>query len=91
MSKFFEDGEFVEFFFEDLIDLYFFQFCDIKEVVFVYFEEVVDLGFLEVCIIYGCGIGMQWQIVCKILECYEYVFFFCDVFVECGGWGVIIV
>ena len=53
---------------EDSIDLHTFQPREIAEVVEEYLYQALAKGFREVRIIHGRGIGVQREIVRKILE-----------------------
>lgn len=57
----------------DTIDLHSFQPREIQAVVEAYLEEVIKKGFKTVRIIHGKGIGVQREMVRKILSEKDYV------------------
>ena len=63
---------------EDSIDLHTFQPKEIHIVVEEYLSQAVERGFQEVRIIHGRGIGVQRQIVHRILENHSAVLSFHD-------------
>jgi DNA-nicking Smr family endonuclease len=76
---------------EDRIDLHSFRPRDVRAVVEDYLEAAVDAGFREVRIIHGRGIGVQREIVRKLLERHPSVEAFTDAPPERGGWGATLV
>ncbi len=66
-------GEFVELEITDTIDLHSFQPSEVRAVVEAYLEEVRKKGFETVRIIHGKGIGVQREIVRKLLSEMDYV------------------
>ena len=76
---------------EDVLDLHSVSQRDIKPVVEEYLSETRRLGFKAVRIIHGRGIGVQREIVRKILGSTPFVEFFSDAPMEAGGWGATIV
>ena len=63
---------------------------DVKEVVEAYLDEARALGFRHVRIIHGRGIGVQREMVRKVLERTAFVVEFRDAPAEAGGWGATI-
>ena len=76
---------------EDVLDLHSVSPKEIGPVVEEYLSEVQRLGFPAVRIIHGRGIGVQRDIVRKILERTPSVESFSDAPLEAGGWGATIV
>src|SRR5271163_1386455 len=76
---------------EDVLDLHSVSPKDIKPVVEEYLSEVHRLGFQVVRIVHGRGIGVQREMVRKILECTPFVASYGDAPAEAGGWGATIV
>jgi dsDNA-specific endonuclease/ATPase MutS2 len=76
---------------EDVLDLHSVSQRDIKPVVEEYLSETRRLGFKAVRIIHGRGIGVQREIVRKILGSTPFVESFSDAPMEAGGWGATIV
>lgn len=76
---------------EDVLDLHTVSQRDIKPVVEEYLSETSRLGFKAVRIIHGRGIGVQREIVRKILEFTPFVESYSDAPLEAGGWGATIV
>jgi dsDNA-specific endonuclease/ATPase MutS2 len=76
---------------EDVLDLHSVSQRDIKPVVEEYLSETRRLGFKAVRIIHGRGIGVQREIVRKILGSTPFVESFSDAPLEAGGWGATIV
>lgn len=64
---------------------------DVKEAVEAYLEEAHARGFKTLRIIHGRGIGVQREIVRKVLERSEFVAKFGDAPAEAGGWGATVV
>jgi dsDNA-specific endonuclease/ATPase MutS2 len=75
----------------DVFDLHSVSPRDIKEAVEAYLEEANARGFKALRIIHGRGIGVQREVVRKILERTEFVAHFSDAPAEAGGWGATIV
>jgi dsDNA-specific endonuclease/ATPase MutS2 len=75
----------------DVFDLHSVSPRDVKEAVEAYLEEANARGFKALRIIHGRGIGMQREVVRKILERTEFVADFSDAPAEAGGWGATIV
>jgi Mismatch repair ATPase (MutS family) len=75
----------------DTIDLHSFAPRDVKSVVETYLEEAYKKGFRRVRIIHGKGIGVQREIVRKVLSETEFVESFknADEFTG-SGWGATI-
>jgi dsDNA-specific endonuclease/ATPase MutS2 len=76
---------------EDVLDLHSVSPRDVKPVVEEYLSEAHRLGFQAVRIIHGRGIGVQREMVRKILERTPFIASFGDAPVEAGGWGATIV
>ena len=74
----------------DVFDLHTVPARDVKEVVEAYLDEARALGFRHVRIIHGRGIGVQREMVRKILERTAFVVEFRDARAEAGGWGATI-
>ncbi|CAN5314524.1 hypothetical protein BH10ACI1_BH10ACI1_02280 [soil metagenome] len=75
----------------DSIDLHSFQPRDVKLVVETYLDEARKKGFRLVRIIHGKGIGVQKEIVRKILEEKDFVKKFKNADEFSGNWGATIV
>jgi len=75
----------------DVFDLHSVLPRDVKAVVEAYLEEAHKLGLKALRIIHGRGIGVQREIVRRILERTEFVEAFRDAPAEAGGWGATIV
>lgn len=76
---------------EDVLDLHSVSARDIKPVVEEYLVEAHRLGFQAVRIIHGRGIGVQREMVRKILDRTPFVASFGDAPAQAGGWGATIV
>jgi dsDNA-specific endonuclease/ATPase MutS2 len=76
---------------EDVLDLHTVSPRDVKPVVEEYLSEAHRLGFQAVRIIHGRGIGVQREMVKKILERTPFVASFGDAPAEAGGWGATII
>jgi dsDNA-specific endonuclease/ATPase MutS2 len=76
---------------EDVLDLHSVSPRDVKPVVEEYLSETHRLGFLAVRIIHGRGIGVQREMVRKILDLTPFVESFSDAPADAGGWGATIV
>lgn len=86
-----EDDEPVEIPITDVFDLHSIPPRDVKSAVEAYLEEAHMRGFRYVRIIHGRGIGMQREIVRKVLERTTFVESFGDAPMEAGGWGATVV
>lgn len=75
----------------DSIDLHAFAPRDVKSVVVAYLEEARKKGFRVVRIIHGKGIGVQRDIVRKVLSETDYVKSFKNAPEFSGNWGATIV
>jgi dsDNA-specific endonuclease/ATPase MutS2 len=75
----------------DVFDLHSVSPRDVSDAVEAYLEEANARGFKALRIIHGRGIGVQREIVRKILERTEFVADFKDAPAEAGGWGATIV
>lgn len=76
---------------EDSLDLHAFAPRDVKPAVEAYLDEAYAQGFPMVRIIHGRGIGVQREIVRKVLERTPFVAQFQDAPPEAGGWGATVV
>jgi dsDNA-specific endonuclease/ATPase MutS2 len=76
---------------EDSLDLHAFAPRDVKRAVEAYLDESHARGFPLVRIIHGRGIGVQREIVRKVLERTPFVAEFHDAPPEAGGWGATVV
>lgn len=83
----FEPQDVVEVEIGDEIDLHPFAPRDVKDVVESYLDAAYEKGFREVRIIHGRGIGVQRQIVRKVLERDPRVVAFRSGGPGGGGWG----
>ena len=75
----------------DVFDLHSVSPRDVGDAVEAYLEEANARGFKALRIIHGRGIGVQREMVRKILERTEFVADFKDAPAEAGGWGATIV
>lgn len=75
----------------DTFDLHTVSPRDVKSVVEEYIHEANRLGFKALRIIHGRGIGVQREIVRKVLAESELVESFGDAPAEAGGWGATLV
>ncbi len=75
----------------DSIDLHSFQPRDVKAVVEAYLDEARKKGFRLVRIIHGKGIGVQKEIVRKLLAEKDFVKKFKNADEFSGNWGATIV
>ena len=75
----------------DVFDLHTIQPREVKLVVEEYLNEAQRLGFRSVRIIHGKGIGVQREIVRKILERTAFVIDWTHAPPEAGGWGATVV
>lgn len=76
---------------EDFIDLHTFRPRDVKSVVESYLEAAREAGYREVRIIHGKGIGVQKEIVRKVLERHPDVLEHAAAPAGRGGWGATVV
>jgi dsDNA-specific endonuclease/ATPase MutS2 len=74
----------------DVFDLHTVPPRDAKAIVEAYLEEAHALGFRAIRIIHGRGIGVQREMVRKILARTPFVLSFSDAPIEAGGWGATI-
>ena len=72
---------------ETVLDLHSFQPKEVASVVEEYLEEARRAGFREIRIVHGRGVGVQREIVRKILERTPFVLSFQDAPPGWGGWG----
>jgi dsDNA-specific endonuclease/ATPase MutS2 len=75
----------------DVFDLHAVAPRDVKPVVEEYLAEAYRLGFRALRIIHGRGIGVQREIVRRILAQTPFVESFADAPSEAGGWGATVV
>jgi dsDNA-specific endonuclease/ATPase MutS2 len=75
----------------DVFDLHTFQPRDVKLVVEAYLDEARRAGFRSVRIIHGKGIGVQREMVRKILGGTPFVIDWSDAPPDAGGLGATIV
>jgi dsDNA-specific endonuclease/ATPase MutS2 len=75
----------------DVFDLHTVSPRDIKAAVEAYLEEANARGFKALRIIHGRGVGVQREMVRKILARTEFVADFADAPAEAGGWGATVV
>lgn len=80
------EHEAVELPIEDSLDLHAFAPRDVKQAVEAYLDEAHARGFPLVRIIHGRGIGVQREIVRKVLERTPFVAQFHGAPPEAGGW-----
>jgi dsDNA-specific endonuclease/ATPase MutS2 len=76
---------------QDTIDLHPFAPKDIPSVIKEYIGECLRNGIYDLRIIHGRGIGVQRNIVRKVLEHHGSVVSFQDAPPEAGGWGATVV
>ncbi|MGH9558408.1 MAG: Smr/MutS family protein [Bryobacteraceae bacterium] len=76
---------------EDIFDLHSVPPRDVEGVVEEYLAEANRLGMKALRIIHGRGIGVQREIVRKVLARTPFVAAFGDAPVEAGGWGATVV
>jgi dsDNA-specific endonuclease/ATPase MutS2 len=84
-------GEPVEIEITDSLDLHSFAPHEVRAVTEAYLEEARKKGFSIVRIIHGKGIGVQREIVRKVLEKNDFVKSFKTADEFSGGWGATIV
>ncbi len=87
----FDSGEPVEYPITDVIDLHTFAPRDVRAAVEAYLEAAAEKGLAAVRIIHGKGIGVQREMVRKVLERSELVEEFRTAPEEAGGWGATLV
>jgi dsDNA-specific endonuclease/ATPase MutS2 len=75
---------------ESVLDLHSFQPKEVASVVEEYLAEARRAGFREIRIIHGRGVGVQREIVRKILGRTPFVLSFQDAPAGWGGWGATI-
>ena len=75
----------------DIFDLHSIPARDARSVVEEYLDEAHRLGLKALRIIHGRGIGVQREMVRKVLAGKDYVLDFRDAPGEAGGWGATIV
>lgn len=75
----------------DVLDLHTVPPRDVKFVVEEYLIEANRLGFKALRIIHGRGIGVQRELVRRILAATPFVLSFSDAPAEAGGWGATLV
>jgi dsDNA-specific endonuclease/ATPase MutS2 len=75
----------------DVFDLHSVPARDARMVVDEYLEQAHALGLKALRIIHGRGIGVQREMVRKVLASKDYVVDFSDAPAEAGGWGATIV
>ena len=75
----------------DVFDLHSVPPRDAEAVVDEYLEEAHRMGWKAVRIIHGRGIGVQREMVRRVLSRKDYVVNFQDAPAEAGGWGATIV
>jgi len=75
----------------DVFDLHTVSPRDVAAAVEEYLIEARRAGFKALRIIHGRGIGVQREIVRKILESTDFVADFRDAPAEAGGWGATVV
>jgi len=71
----------------DVFDLHSIAPREVRTVVEEYLGEAHRLGFRRVRIIHGKGVGVQREIVRKVLERTPFVEHYADAPPEAGGWG----
>lgn len=86
-----ESDEVVKFAVTDTFDLHTFSPRDAKAALEAYLDEAHRLGFEALRIIHGRGIGVQRDMVRRVLGTLDFVLDFRDAPPEAGGWGATIV
>jgi dsDNA-specific endonuclease/ATPase MutS2 len=76
---------------EDVLDLHSVSPKDVEGVVHEYLSEARRLGFKALRIIHGRGIGVQREIVRKVLSRTPFITSYGDAPAEAGGWGATVV
>src|SRR5262245_51028845 len=74
----------------DVFDLHTIQPREVKAIVEEYLFQAREKGFRSVRIIHGKGIGVQRELVRKVLERTSFVLSFTDAPPEAGAWGATI-
>ena len=75
----------------DIFDLHSFLPRDVKSAVEAYLEEAHARRFRHVRIIHGRGVGIQREMVRKVLARTPFVDHYSDAPAEAGGWGATLV
>lgn len=75
----------------DVLDLHAFAPRDAKAALEAWLEEVRARGYRHVRVIHGRGIGVQREMVRKVLSRCDFVEWFGDAPAEAGGWGATLV
>lgn len=75
----------------DVLDLHAFAPRDAKAALEAWLEEVRARGFRYVRVIHGRGIGVQREMVRRVLARCPFVESFSDAPAEAGGWGATVV
>ena len=75
----------------DVLDLHAFAPRDAKAALEAWLEEAHARGFRHLRVIHGRGIGVQRQMVRKVLARTPFVESFSDAPAEAGGWGATVV
>lgn len=75
----------------DVLDLHAFAPRDAKAALEAWLEEVRARGYRHVRVIHGRGIGVQREMVRKVLGRCGFVEWFGDAPAEAGGWGATLV
>lgn len=83
--------ETVEFPITDVLDLHMFAPRDAEAALEAYLEEVRRLNLKALRIIHGRGIGVQREMVRRVLSRTPFVLRFADAPLAAGGWGATIV
>ena len=86
-----EDLPVVEIPITDVFDLHTVPPRDAEVIVEAYLEEALERGFRYVRIIHGRGIGVQREMVRRVLARTSFVESFGDAPMEAGGWGATVV
>jgi hypothetical protein len=89
-DEFDPDGEPIAIPITDVIDLHTVPPRDVKGVVEAWLDEVHARGFTAIRIIHGRGVGVQRDIVRRVLSRTPYVRSYGDAPAEAGGWGATI-
>jgi DNA-nicking Smr family endonuclease len=84
-------GEPVEIPITDVFDLHSIPARDAKAAAEAYLEAAYERGFRHVRIIHGRGIGVQREMVRKVLARTPFIEHFEDAPLEAGGWGATLV
>lgn len=85
------DGEPVEIPIAGVLDLHAFAARDAKRAVEAYLEEAHRGGLTALRIVHGKGVGVQREMVRKLLALHPMVAHFSDAPAEAGGWGATLV